>query len=198
MAFRKILVARARAYLARGLTGAPAYADKKTPVWPAAEFDEIAARMAFQPLYGTRVLDYLRVYPRGAAGAAHSFLYWSKEALGAGKPIVSITHVAIFRNLPPEPASAVVAARQVYASHYLTGSLSLTLTTDGADGRPAYLVYLRRSRTDAFDGAFGGFVRHVVEGRIRSDAPALLDALRRKLEAEEAPADAIGIEGDSP
>jgi hypothetical protein len=141
------------------------------------------------------VLDYLRAYPHVPAGDAESFLYWSHETLGAGKPIVSITHVAIFRNPPPEPTSAVVAARQVFATHYLTGSLSLTLTADGADGVPAYLVYLRRSRTDAFDGVFGRFVRHVVEGRIRSDAPALLDTLRSKLEAGDAPTALPGEQG---
>lgn len=123
-----------------------------------------------------RVLEYLRSCPDVAGDVAESFLYWSKETLGAGKPIVSITHVAIFRNPPPDPTSAVVAARQVYAGHYLTASLSVTLTTNGRDGLPAYLVYVRRSRT-------AGFIRHIVEGRIRSDAPARLDALRRKLEA---------------
>jgi hypothetical protein len=44
---------------------------------------------------------------------------------------------------------------------------------------------------------FGGFVRHMVETRIRSDAPSLLDALRRKLEAGDWPAGASG-EGSFP
>jgi hypothetical protein len=198
VAFRKIVVARARAYLARGLAAAPPYADRKAPVSAAREFDEIAERIGFQLLYGGRVLDYLRSYPDVEGNSADSFLYWSKETLGAGKPIVSITHVAIFRNPPPDPASAVVAARQVYASHYLTGSLSLTVTTNGADGTPAYLAYLRRSRADAFDGLFGGFVRHIVEGRIRADAPALLDVLRGKLEADDVSPVAVSGEESSP
>jgi hypothetical protein len=42
-------------------------------------------------------------------------------------------------------------------------------------------------RTDAFEGLFGRFVRHMVEGRIRAEAPAVLDALRRKLEADDPP-----------
>jgi hypothetical protein len=196
-AFKKILVARARTYGDGGLAAAAPYADRKGPVSPAIEFDEIAAHIGFEPLYGSRVLDYLQAYPDVADDVAASFLYWSKETLGGGKPIVSITHVAMFRN-PPEPTSAVVAARQVYASHYLTGSLSLTLTTNGADGAPAYLVYLRRSRTDVFEGLFGSFVRHVVEGRIRSDAPALLDALRRKLEGQDPSPTAFGATEGSP
>jgi hypothetical protein len=187
-AFRKLVVARARAYREGGLPVAAPYADHTTPTSPAVEYDSVAAQIRFQPLDGSRVLEYLESYPDVPGLAAESFLYWSKETLGAGKPIVSITHVAIFRNAPPDPTSTVVAARQVFASHYLTGSLSLTLTTNNADGSPAYLVYLRRSRTDVFDGVFGGFVRHMVEGRIRADAPAALDALRRKLEAGDTPA----------
>jgi hypothetical protein len=196
-AFRRIVVARARAYREGGLAAAAPYADRTTPTSPAVEYDGVAAQIRFQPLYGSRVLEYLKSYPDVPGHAAESFLYWSKETLGAGKPIVSITHVAIFRNAPPDPTSTVVAARQVFASHYLTGSLSLTLTTNNVDGSPAYLVYLRRSRTDAFDGVFGGFVRHVVEGRIRADAPAALDALRRKLEAADIPADGPTRDEDS-
>jgi hypothetical protein len=188
LAFRNLVVARARAYLEGGLAAPAPYADRRTPMSPAVEYDGVAAQIGFQPLFGSRVLEYLESYPDVPGLAAESFLYWSKETLGAGKPIVSITHVAIFRYAPPNPTSTVVAARQVFASHYLTGSLSLTLTTNNADGSPAYLVYLRRSRTDAFGGVFGGFIRHMVEGRIRADAPAALDALRRKLEARDTPA----------
>jgi hypothetical protein len=187
LAFRRVIVARARAYRERGLAGAPPYADRKDPVSPAVEFSEIAAQIGFQPIYGSLTLTHLESCQRQPIEVAQAFLYWSKESLGAGKPIVSITHVAIVPNPSAHPTSTVVAARQVYASHYLTGSLSLTVITNRPDGTPAYLVYLRRLRTDAFDGVFGGVIRHIVEGRIRSDAPALLEALRRNLEAGDAP-----------
>ena len=77
---------------------------------------------------------------------------------------------------------AASAGRQVWASHYLTASLSFTLIV-GAESGPRYLVYVRRLRTDAFEGTFGRLVRSVVERRIRSEAPALLDGLRLKLES---------------
>jgi hypothetical protein len=65
LAFRRVVVARARDYLDRGLAGSAPYADRKSPVSPAAEFDEIAARVGFEGLYSDRVLPYLRAYPGG-------------------------------------------------------------------------------------------------------------------------------------
>jgi hypothetical protein len=113
LAFRSVVVARARAYLDRGLPASAPYADRKSPVSAAAEFDEIAARVGFEGLYSFRVLPYLRAYPGGDATGVESFLYWSKERLGAGKPIVSITHVAIFRELSGATTGTVIASRQV-------------------------------------------------------------------------------------
>ena len=184
-AFRQVVVARARDYMRGGLDAAPAYDDRKTPVWPTAEFDAIASQIGLEALCGPRVVPYFQAFPHGEAGGIESFLYWSKETLGAGKPIVAITHAAIFRHPRPELGGTIVAGRQVFATHYLTASLSLMVTLGGTEATPSYLVYLRRSRTDAFEGTFGRIVRHIVERRIRSDAPALLDALRRKIEGGE-------------
>ena len=180
-AFRQVVLARAQDYLAGGLAASLPYEDQRKPVSPEAEFDQIAPRLGFETLYDARVVPYLRAFPAAPADGVESFLYWSKETLGGGKPIVSVTHVAIFRR-PGEPSDAVVAGRQVFATHYLTGSVSLTAVAAGAGGAPSYLLYIRRSRTDAFDGAFGKLVRHMVEKRIRADGPPVLDMLRRKLE----------------
>jgi hypothetical protein len=130
------------------------------------------------------VLPYLRAYPVAGEPDVESFLYWSKETLGTGKPIVSVTHTAILRGTAGGTPATAVAARQVFATHYLTASLSVTLV---GDSPPGYLIYVRRSRTDAFEGLFGPLVRRMVERRIRSDAPAVLDALRQKLEAGDPP-----------
>ena len=181
-AFRRVVLARALDYLAGGLAASPSYEDHRTPVSPAQEFEDVAADIGFEALYDGRVMPYLRAYPAVGGSGVESFLYWSKETLGGGKPIVSVTHVAIFRNAGEHAPDAVVAARQVFATHYITASLSLTAVTSGRDGAAGYLIYIRRSRTDAFEGPFGKFVRHLVEKRIRGDGPPVLDMLRRKLE----------------
>jgi hypothetical protein len=50
-----------------------------------------------------------------------------------------------------------------------------------------YLVYLNRSRIDVLDGFLGGFVRRIVERRLRSEAADVVRGLRRRLESGEPP-----------
>lgn len=177
--FRDIVVARARAFELHGFDRVPAYADDKPPVDPAAEFRIVLERFAQDALFSPRVAHYLRAYPR-SADEAESFLYWSKDLLGDAKPIISITHLAILHSRNGEPT--VVAASQVFATHYLNASLSLTaiVSAPGEEGR--HLLYVRRSRADVFDGAFGGIIRRLVGRRVRSEGPPLLAGFRRNLE----------------
>jgi hypothetical protein len=77
----------------------------------------------------------------------------------------------------------VIAAKQVYASHYKNAAL--TLTSLVAQNGARYLVYVNRSHVDAFHGFFGPVVRRVVERRVRGEAPNVLAALRRRLESGE-------------
>ena len=80
---------------------------------------------------------------------------------------------------------AVVASRQVFATHYVTGSLALTAVVGGRNGTPRYLAYLNRSRVDVLDGFFGGLVRRVAERRLRNEAGQVVDGLRQRLAAGE-------------
>ncbi len=122
---------------------------------------------------------YLGAFP-ASSREAESFLYWSKDLLGDAKPIISITHLSMLPATADEPS--IVIATQVFATHYLNASLSLTAIRDcTADGR-RHLVYMRRSRVDVFQGTFGGFVRRMVSKRVRAEGPSVLDAFRIKLE----------------
>ena len=111
-----------------------------------------------------------------------SFLYWSKESLGA-KPIVNITHVAMIESRDERIREAIVAKKQVYASHYILASLSFMAISASPDGAHQYLVYLNRSRSDVFDGLFGGLIRRTIARRLRAEAPEALKVLRERLES---------------
>jgi hypothetical protein len=184
-AFRRAVLARAEQYLAGGLAATPGYDDRRTPAAPGPEFEAVA-NIGLEPFKGPAVA-YFQMFPQGDATGVESVLYWSKETLGRGKPIVTITHTAIFRASSVTLPYAVVAARQVYASHYLTGSLSFMGIVGTRDDAPRYLVYAREARTDAFEGIVGRFLRGIVERRVRSDAPPVLEALRQKLETGDPP-----------
>jgi hypothetical protein len=192
-AFRRVIVHRAHEYMREGHEGA-SYHDHKVPVSPGEEFEALSRNMKLDILAPAEMAPYLRSYPRVNAARVESFLYWSKETLGGSKPIIAITHVSLFSATgrgTQEPFAAIhaadavtVAFKQVYATHYLNASLSVTTITPAASSSPRYLVYTRRSRTDVLGGALGGIIRRLIERRIRSEAPSALDRLRRRLETE--------------
>ncbi len=179
--FRSIVLARAERYLAEGHTPAVSYHDTKKPVLLDSEFAAIASQVALAHPRLFPLTNYLSLYPQGDVTDVESFLYWSKESLGA-KPIVSITHVAMIESRGERIKEAIVAKKQVYASHYILASLSFTAISASPDGTHRYLVYLNHSRSDVFDGIFGGFIRRTIARRLRSEAPQALQALRQRLE----------------
>jgi hypothetical protein len=180
--FREIILRRVQMYLKDGYDSTPPYSDQHTPVPPGAEFDLVMDRVRQGTLQEARLLDYLQRYPYDVDDHTESFLYWSKELLGGGKPIISVTQVVIVRSDDAVCPEALVASKQVFATHYLSASLSLMAVTRQSAAGPRYLLYARHSRVDVFRGALAGIIRRMVEKRIRADAPAVLDALRRRLE----------------
>jgi hypothetical protein len=71
----------------------------------------------------------LKIYNDDRREDVESFLYWSKEELGGGKPIITITHVSMIPIPREAQTEMVVASKQVFATHYLSASLSLTSVT---------------------------------------------------------------------
>jgi hypothetical protein len=181
-AFREVVLARARRYVAEGHDASAVYHDERKEVQLDAEFAALASEIALTEPQLFPLTNYLSLYPKADATGIESFLYWSKESLGA-KPIVSITHVAMMENPHASNPQALVARKQVYASHYLTASLSFTALGGGRDGTDRYLVYLNHSRSDVLDGIFGGLIRRVIERRLKAEGPAALDMIRRRLES---------------
>jgi hypothetical protein len=184
-AFRALLVARAAEYRAEGHATVLPYHDKGTPVSPRDEFGRIMDASPFLADGVPRLARHLLEYPHGPEAPPESFLYWAKERLG-GRPVVSITHVAMSRGEGSGGPLVVVAGKQVYANHYMTGGLGLTMLLEDPEGS-RYLAYLNRSRIDILGGLFGGLVRRIMEGRLRSEAGEAVQALRRRIEAGDPP-----------
>jgi hypothetical protein len=180
-AFRLVLFNRVTTYLRDGLTGFPPYHDSRRPVSQAPVFDALLDDSPFLADRAPVLADFLRRFPGVASQDIESFIYWSKETPG-GRPVVSLTHVTIVRGDGVNVPEALVASKQIYASHYMNGSLAVTALV-GSGTSPRYLAYLNRSRLDLFSGLFGGMVRRIVVGRLRSEAGEVVDGLRRRLES---------------
>jgi hypothetical protein len=175
-ALRNVMVQRVRAYRAAGLAALPPVANRSRPWYL---HDVLAAAQAESPrlLRDAPMSAWLRDEPP-ADDAIDSFLYWSKEELGSGKPVIVITHVGIFR---PDAGTAIVLGKQIFGSRYTNGALSMTAITTAASG-DRYLVYLNRSTVDVLGGMFGGIKRAMLESRLASDVPELIGRLRDRLE----------------
>jgi hypothetical protein len=187
-AFRRVVLRRVDDYLA-GRPQAP-YEDKDVPVEPREHFAAILEPLSFLSAHAPHLPEVLRREPPGGPGekTVESFLYWSKERL-SGKPIVSVTDVRIVRgraggDLP----DALVAGKQIFATHYVNASLGLTALVAGAPGQPNYLAYLNRSEVDVLGGFFGGIIRSVMQRRMKGEAADTLRALRERLEGGLPPA----------
>jgi hypothetical protein len=79
----------------------------------------------------------------------------------------------------------VIAQKQIYASHYFYGGLSVTLVLqDPKDVNPpaTYVVYVNRSRGDLLKGGFGGLRRKMAESAVSSSAEDLLKRMKQALE----------------
>lgn len=80
---------------------------------------------------------------------------------------------------------AVIVGKQVFATHYSDGSLSVTAVV--RDGPRRYFAYINESDLDVLDGFWGGLARRILERRMRSEAPKVLETLRHRLESGEPP-----------
>src|SRR6266566_5976326 len=172
-------------YRARGDTAMVVYDDRGN-VRASSAFAALLAESPYVYEYVPAFQEYLATYPRGKLDGLSEVLFWSEDRLPRLKPILSVTHLAVYA--PPElPGVTLVAGKQIYANHYFEAGFDLTTVVDRepAAAQPGiYLVVLRRSRFDDLPtGLFN--IRGKVIGKLRDQMRADLD--REKATAEQVP-----------
>jgi hypothetical protein len=186
-AFRQVVLERVRTYRAQGIAGLPALADRASTRRIADGLSAILDRSPYLARLPS-VIDWIRQFPR-VEGPDDTLLYWSKESLGSGKPVITVTHVGIVRPPPARDRPAVlVTGTQLLATHYTNASLGLTMLVPGLGGAEHYLVYLNRTDVDVLGGMFSGMVRATIERRLNRQAPLVVRVLRSRLESGSPPA----------
>ena len=172
-------------YRARGDTAMVVYDDRGN-VRASSAFAALLAESPYVYEYVPAFQEYLATYPRGKLDGLSEVLFWSEDRLPRLKPILSVTHLAVYA--PPDlPEATFVAGKQIYADHYFEAGFDLTTvidrqTTGATPG--IYLVLLRRSRFDDLPtGLFN--IRGKVIGKLR-------DQMRTDLEREKTTAEALG------
>src|SRR5439155_26994750 len=102
------------------------------------------------------------------------------------KPVISATHVAVYRSSRAPDSDVVIASKGIYANHYFDASLGLTafIHRTVSNQPQTYLIYINRSKADALRGVFAGFKRSLISGSLRDGAKKNMEMIKQKLESE--------------
>jgi hypothetical protein len=157
-------------YRARGDSVLATY-DDRGGVRASDAFKALLAESPYVFQYTPALARYLTTYPRGTLDGSREVIYWSQDQPKRLRRTLSLTHVLVYT--PPEFSDmTVIAARQLYASHYFEAALELTSVVDrppaaaAGAGESSYYIVLKRFR---FDNLPGGLLN--IRGRA-------IDALR--------------------
>jgi hypothetical protein len=184
-AFREMLLRRVSTFIAGGRAALDDIVDKPRPSSPAVALTSLAEHTEF---LGDRMPDLAARLVRCANtphAGTETFLYWSNERLG-GKPVITITHVTLIAGHHASRPLLMVGT-QIYASHYLDASLTISAFLREGPVSPGYFVYLHRSSVDLVGGFWGRIARSIIEARVRKDGPAILRHVGQRLASGDPP-----------
>jgi hypothetical protein len=182
---RQLLVEYVRAYLAGGDASLSEYDDTTRPLRLVDEFASIMQASPYLAAHAPGFAVHLERFPHDRLPGADDFVYWSKERFGL-KPVLSVTHVTIYRREHAGLPEVLISSKQIYASRYFDASLGLTVAaaTSADASKPGFfLLYVNRSRANALKGGFSGLKRSVVGRRARQGMDQNLLRVRARLEA---------------
>jgi hypothetical protein len=181
--FKEVLLDQVKAHVSGGAGRMLQFDHNERPIRPMDEFAGILKNASAIGALVPGLPEHLANFPASRVEGAEDFLYWSKEKFGMG-PFISITHVTI---VCPSRQTCVATTRDVYSSHFLDASLSLTVAVDSVATPDAfYLVYANRTRANALKGWFSGLRQSIVERRARGSLDTNLRMLKNRLEKGEA------------
>lgn len=178
----EMLVGYAKAYLDRGDAGLGRYENRRKPVDLTVSHRELIRGMLFVNDLAPELAEYLRSFPNGNLENVESRIHWSIVDFGL-KPSITLSHSAAYTQLQVAEEQHFVVSKQFYSSRYLDSSLTLTLLlrVSTGDAVDTYLVLADRSRSDALEGALGGFARSVVAKESSGRISAILDRAHLRL-----------------
>ncbi len=132
---------------------------------------------------------HLMGYPQVTLPGAESMFYWERVSFGL-KPTLRINHSVRYQSRTPTSDIAVIAVKQLWASHYLQSAIDLTVCVRDqrvAPGQPGcYLMSLKASKQAGLTGFLGGIMRRVITTKTRSGAEESLAGIKKELEARPA------------
>lgn len=180
-AARQSMVDYVAAYMQRGDDALVTYADGSTPKSLKAEWRGILANSKYFQSYDAPLREYLLNFPNASLPGGQDIFYWINENYGL-KPTISVVHTVVYQVTQPE-VRTTIAQKQIYASHYLAGSLAISNLYElaGQDRPMTLVVYANRSRGDLLKGGFGGVKRKVARDQAKTATVDTLTTIQTQL-----------------
>jgi hypothetical protein len=178
---KRMLVEYTAAYQQGGTTEMATYVDKDRPLETPAEFRRLLAASPYLMEYVPALHQYVETYPKGSLAGAEDIFYWTKDKF-APKPTISVYHVTIWAD-PKVAGNAVIASKQIYASHYFQAGLDLMALVTAPDGG-YYLMDLYRARIDPPTGMLSGVILGKIRGGIEQGVGEGLRAAKARAEGK--------------
>lgn len=182
--YKAVLFAHLDKYRAGGVNQLLAYQDREATVRLAAETEAILTATPSILEHAPAFKHHIRRYPSGVSADVENFFYWSKETFGF-KPVIGLNHVSVYTDA--DTGNVLIATTQIYASHYLDGSLGIhALLPDSMS--PAtepgfYWLYTNRTRVGRLGGLLGAISRPIVQRRARAGLMKSMQQTKQRFEA---------------
>lgn len=182
---RQMIVELLARYRQGGLRALGEYRDKQQPVRVSDEFETMMARASVLPDVIPEVRRHLLEYPDAPLPNADRFFFWEKVDFGL-KPTIRVNHAVIARGRTTLGHEyAIVAIKQLYATHYFHTALDVSVCVDDGAPGPAsgfYLLTIKGSHQGGLTGPKGSILRKIVVDKTRKSLERVLASIKREVE----------------
>lgn len=181
--YKQMLIDYVAEYIEGGDKALIDYDAPRKPVRLVEEYAAIYSKPNLADLLAPEFGRYLRTFPTKPAGVEDRF-DWAIVETGL-RPIFSITHSSAYSKRTDGTDVFILAAKQIYASHYIDATLAVfvLVISNSSESPKGFLVFSNTSRSAALAGVFGGIVHSVAEGQAEERVGELLIRAKSRLEA---------------
>lgn len=182
--FRRQMFERVKRYAVGGFERLDPFHDHEAPIGPSEVAEALRESSPWLADGAPMVTKALTRYPEAPLPSCDSSIYWMKTTY-LPKPTIQAVHVMVYRPDSPGPGepSVIVVSRQIFATHYINGALSVSvLVNSPAAPDEWYLAYANRTHVDGLDGWLSGVRRYFVERRVRDRAREIFALQRDRIE----------------
>ena len=176
--WQRWLLTYVQGYLARGNNALVSYADRGTPLPLHTGFHTIIQPTPYMYAPVPEFHHYLDEFPARRLPGARDAIYWWTETIPGLRPVTSVTHATLYRPPPQSGVAAIVALKQIFASHYFHAALAYATIVEAGPGAgdSVYVIYYQRL---LFDTDLGGLIRRTAESKLESEVRSRLTAVQR-------------------